>query len=728
MTLPYRRSARALALCLGLGACAVAPDPVTPEAVEMRVAADWADIRAAMPVIEGSLSLYEAMALALHHNLSQRQKLMESALAAGITNIASYDMLPSVSASAGWRVRSNTYATVAPGGTASSTVEENRVEAGLTVAWNVLDFGVSYLRAHQEADRYLILEEQRRKAAQVLVRDVQAAWLRAVVAERLAGELEPLIAQVEAALGNARVIEERRLQAPSIALDAQRQMLDVLSRLYGLRQEVLDARKQLANLLGLPPDAPFTLDMPDALDGEAALDADAAALVARALRDRPELREEDYQARIAATQSDITLLELFPGLKLSGGVNYDSNKFLLNNTWADTGLSLVWSLLNLVSAPARLDVAEQREEAARLRRLALHLAVAMQVHVARDRLDMARDSFALAEQILEVDERLHRHARAAAESSVQTEIELIRRAANRLVSRTRRDLAYVTMEDALSALRISVGDDPLHQFDPAEDGDLVAALKRWHERGHRSAAPDDEPAAVVQWTVDAPEAPETPPSPLEPSATLAARGVDPGSRMAVAAGVRTLPAAPLRMQPAAPVRMLPAAPVVVKEGEDNGDAVIQLGAYRLRQSAEAEWRRLVARYPMLAGREPDISARPTPEGALLVRLRVSGSAGDLREVCETLKADGSECVVATEGPARLQVGMYGERGSAGQHWLTLVESYPDLAGFTPVVRRASIGDGRTLFSQQIEGARQDLAVICRTMREGGDECFVRGPS
>ena len=53
------------------------------------------------------ITFYEAAARALKYNLDYRLKLMESALAANLRDVASYEMLPRLVASAGYVGRNN---------------------------------------------------------------------------------------------------------------------------------------------------------------------------------------------------------------------------------------------------------------------------------------------------------------------------------------------------------------------------------------------------------------------------------------------------------------------------------------------------------------------------------------------------------------------------------------------------------------------------------------------
>ena len=62
-----------------------------------------------------------------------------------------------------------------------------------------------------------------------------------------------------------------------------------------------------------------------------------AKMIARALRQRPELREVQYRLRINDQEAEAALLELLPSLQSYAGLNYDSNSFLYNKHWLSWG-------------------------------------------------------------------------------------------------------------------------------------------------------------------------------------------------------------------------------------------------------------------------------------------------------------------------------------------------------------------------------------------------------
>ncbi|WP_448208772.1 TolC family protein, partial [Azospirillum sp. sgz302134] len=215
-------------------------------------------------------------------------------------------------------------------GESTTATDRNRRTADLGFTWNILDFGVSYLRARQNANLVLVADERRRRVVQGILQDVRTAYWRAVAAERLLRRIEPLEKRIEAARKNAGALEAQRVQAPLQTLNYQRALVDTLRQLQTLRRELVAAKAQLGALMGLPPGESFTLAIPaEATTKDApAIRTSVEALEAYALLNRPELVEETYNARITADETKRALLKLLPGIDLNAGLHYDSNSFL----------------------------------------------------------------------------------------------------------------------------------------------------------------------------------------------------------------------------------------------------------------------------------------------------------------------------------------------------------------------------------------------------------------
>jgi outer membrane protein TolC len=173
-----------------LAGCTVAPVALDRAERDELAAASRAQLFAGQEPITRPLTLYEATARAIKYQAEYRVRLMEEAAALGQLDVAQFDLLPKLTATAGYSTRSNDAFGFGftPAGTVatnpSASVERTHTTASIGFTWNVLDFGVSYFRAKQLADQALIAEERRRKALQNLVQDVRLAWWRAEAAQR----------------------------------------------------------------------------------------------------------------------------------------------------------------------------------------------------------------------------------------------------------------------------------------------------------------------------------------------------------------------------------------------------------------------------------------------------------------------------------------------------------------------------------------------------------------
>ena len=246
--------------------CAVVPEQLTDSEVRNRVNSDQALLYVEQEQVFKPISFEEAVARALKYNLDYRLKLMESALASGLANLSRYDMLPNLLANAGYASRNND-----SGGnsvdidtgqrtlTNSTSQERNRQLASAEFSWNMLDFGVSYFRAKQQADQYLIAEERRRRVIQNILQDTRASYWRAVGAQRLARDAEVLGERAKSALERSREAEAQGLLPPRDALNYQRMLLDAVALLASRRQELEFAKRELAALMNVTPGTDFTV-------------------------------------------------------------------------------------------------------------------------------------------------------------------------------------------------------------------------------------------------------------------------------------------------------------------------------------------------------------------------------------------------------------------------------------------------------------------------------------
>ena len=220
--------------------------------------------------------------------------------------------------------------------------------------------------------------------------------------------------------------------------------------------------------MNLQPGTPFQLAVPST-DTEAvpAVPYKLSDLEVLAMVRRPEIREESYLARNAVLETRMSLLKLFPNVQLFAGLNYDSNKYLANNDWADVGTQVSWNLMSLFTAPKILKGGELREELAPLRRQAIRMTVLSQVHVAWHQRFAAEKAFRRADELSRVQNSIDKQVENAVKSRSETKLEAVRTKVETLLAKRTRDLSYAEMLNAQDAIYQAAGFDTV----PAEVAD-----------------------------------------------------------------------------------------------------------------------------------------------------------------------------------------------------------------------------------------------------------------
>ena len=370
MTINITRAARLLAAVSTvalLSACAVTPTPFTAEEFSAKAKADRAAMFDGQETLSRPLTLSDAVARVLKYNLDKRAKMMDEALALGQTDLDRFDLLPKLTANAGYTERSEPNATrsrdliTQTTSTSNPTYSADRfsITSDLGLTWNILDFGVSYFTAHQNADRALIAQEKRRKTVNNLVQEVRFTFWRAAAAQALKAKVGETIASSEKALRDSERVESEKLKNPTETLRVQKTLLESIRQLEAIDQELTTAKAELAALINVAPGSDFKLEVPS--NGDMSIPAWSMSIEdmeEAAMINNPDLREQDYQSRIAIDDTQKEILKLLPGVTLSFSRQYESNSFLMDNRWNDVGAKVTWNIFNLLSGPDQIANAE----------------------------------------------------------------------------------------------------------------------------------------------------------------------------------------------------------------------------------------------------------------------------------------------------------------------------------------------------------------------------------
>ncbi len=521
-----KRAGRLLAsasLIALLSACAVTPEPFTAEELSAQAALDREAMFKGGEPLSGALTVSEAIARALKYNLDKRSKMMEEALALGQTDVDRWDMLPKLTANAGYTYRSEPNATVSHtvrtgqrGSDYSVSADQRSKTTDLTMSWNLLDFGVTYYTAKANADRALVATERRRKAVHNLVTEVRFAFWRAAAYQVLNSEVDRAVSEARDALGKARQVEKENLRAPAESLRYQKSLLETLRQLTAIQQELSTAQIELAALINVPPGTRLALSVPAEMtvpDWTTPLER----MEELAFTGNPDLREQGYLSRIAVDDTKKAIIKLLPGITFSGGRNWDGNSFLMDNHWYEAGAKLSWNVMNVFSGKSQLDYAETNEQVADARRKALRMAVLAQVYVGERQFRNAVSQYQQSDELWQVDKRLFELSEARTANDAQGILERVAGRASAIASQLRRFQSYAQVEQAYAKIQATLGHDLT--IEKIESGDLkalskavAAGLEAWG-RDAQPLAP--APAAVPATVVEAPPPAQSPaPEPL----------------------------------------------------------------------------------------------------------------------------------------------------------------------------------------------------------------------
>ncbi len=462
--------------------CTVTPKPLAPEAHANFGAQRLALATANQEPISDKVDLYEAMARALKYNLDTKVEVMQAALKLREADLVSYSALPKIVSSAGYAGRSQADSSE------PSTRDDSIVTADLTASWNILDFGLSYVRAKQATDEVLVQDEMKRRMVNKVIEDVRTAYWRAVSYERLVGRMRALEGRVARALKDTRNLSSNGETSPLVALTYERELIEVKREVELLEGELMVAKTQLSALMNVKPGTPFTLEVPKRRDTQLKINYTSDEMYNIAATNRPEMREISYRLRINEREVDAALLDLLPGINFYAGPNYDSNEFIATNDWVSWGAKVSFNLMKLATMPAVVKKIDAEKQALDTRSLSVAMAVMTQVHISRARYAHLKQSYSTASALSNVSHRILTQVRSETAAQKTSEQMLIREEMNALLADAKLDMAYADLQNAYANIYASLGIDPFPQTlrttQPVND--MATELRNmWLERGEQ---------------------------------------------------------------------------------------------------------------------------------------------------------------------------------------------------------------------------------------------------
>ncbi len=464
------RSKTLLSTCIAITGLATlipscAPYRQNCDYCEIREMGAWADINEIYEetcIPDHPVTLEDAICIALKYNLDVRLQWLEAAVQSEVFRADQLKELGQLTAFGEVKHRNRntgSYSqslTAQPPAPPSISSEQDSKVAELQWMWNTLDFGIAYFQARQDADKLHIIKQRQLRARQNLVLDVTRAFYRANVARRAVSQAEGLIGTLKERQGTVRKEVSERAVSEMNGLTEQDRIIDLEIKLYAFRNEYRSALTELEGLMGIPPSCPIVLaDI--ALEDVPELNVDICQLEMDALMYRPELIGQDFQIASDLDEIKSSILQMYPGVALFGGYNYDRNKFLLFHNWWSVGIHAAIDLLSLPSKQATVCKNWFQRWLDERTRLSMSMGVLTQVHLAFINVEETREQYRLTREMYSVKGRKHTLSEKMAEAGQMNPDDVIQYHAESLFAELEAFKAYGNLQVALEQLSNAVG-------------------------------------------------------------------------------------------------------------------------------------------------------------------------------------------------------------------------------------------------------------------------------
>ena len=439
------------------------------------------------------IDLKKAIELALENNLEYRLKKVQAALQSKQYDLAKTELYPNIDLKLDYNHRNRDYiktlADVSGGESSSQSLIPHTIKTGSIVFnWDIFDFGLSYVRAQQASDRYLLALEQRKQMAASIINDVIKNYTLAYYGQEVGNKIQEL----ESAVNSSLDISDKAID------QAVGEMQQHLSRKKSLITDFREAkqnlvyftqsRDKLLNLINYhalsgSDELNIVLDAPDPyLLKLPSLNSNLLYLDTVALYYRPEVSASIYKVRETEKQKIAVTLEKLPGLGFKMGYNYESDKYLKFQNWWSDNLNLAWNLMQLANIPVARETAEMQLESEKLTQLASSAVILGEVRVLLYNYKMKKSDYLLAEKESKYAANMYNYSVNMAATGLGDEQALV-------------SDKIMAMNSELSKLRAFV--DARNLFE-----DLITALGLYHQAGEFINQTSVDVAIINKWMQD----------------------------------------------------------------------------------------------------------------------------------------------------------------------------------------------------------------------------------
>lgn len=467
-------------LMVCLAGCSITPKPASLDERYAEAKKDIVSVFLRQQQSTRRIDFYEAMARGFKYNLDYRLALANNALQMGQLRMAEVAMFPALNTTGSLYTRNNDLSSSSVTSTGqissiSNSTPRTLLSERVALTWNVLDFGINYIKAQQQTDRQLVARTESHRQLQKLAQDVIRSYWEAYSAQQLIvatneyqKTMNEATAQIEEAIHDKTIPQENILNFRKSLLEGKRHLIE-------LKFKYDKAMYDIKHLLNLPLDAEFVLapppkvlfNMPDLSDLNFEK-MDAITLVRR-----PELEGQHYQEQIAKLGVRMAILQALPGVTLNAGWNYNSNKFLLNSRWVDSSADYAWNLINLVTSPVSIQTAKDQITYEKLKKMALTIGVLTETRYAYSQYQNLRSEYVVAKKQSETADMIYQLTKNRYKASLVSSQQVLLAEIQYLTAKMDEDLLMSNLSQASGELYLSAGVDLLPESVTDEPLDVI---------------------------------------------------------------------------------------------------------------------------------------------------------------------------------------------------------------------------------------------------------------
>jgi outer membrane protein TolC len=337
---------------------------------------------------------------------------------------------------------------------ATIKIPRNQWDFGVQLTWPVSDMFFAMLPALESAKAAVQAEEARVHTTEGQIRrDARQAFYQLARARGGLAVATEAERQANAQLAQVEAGARAGYLTPSDSLDARARVAATSRALASAKAGVEIADAALRTMLGQPDGAVYGIGEP-VLDNDTAPLEAADVLLARAMKQRPEIAVLQATAAAQAAAIDANKAAGYPHLALIAGANYaNPNRYVIpprqqfDPSW-QVGAALTWSPNDTLTSSHTSDNLAAQAEAVQAQLGELRRALQLEIRRTLAQLKAAREAYSSADTARNAAESAYQSRRAQLNAGHSTSADL-------LLSEGQLDQARLAVLDAAIDLRLA---------------------------------------------------------------------------------------------------------------------------------------------------------------------------------------------------------------------------------------------------------------------------------